>query len=162
MLSKNPMSGVEIVEVIGKETGGRWIPSPGSVYPLLSWLRKREFTNEIPTDETGIKRYELTNKGLTFFEKQVNFGRKMLDKMEFLVPLLIGKFELNGNDKRILAGTKEPAQKIVKTLLDLRAEKNKMTEEDSKAIEATLEKCACKLDELFQNIRKRNPAQLDN
>jgi DNA-binding PadR family transcriptional regulator len=35
MLVKKPMSGAEIVEVIQKETGGRWIPSSGSVYPLL-------------------------------------------------------------------------------------------------------------------------------
>ncbi len=156
MLKKKPMSGVEIVEVIEKETGGRWIPSPGSVYPLLAWLRTKELTNEIPTTETGIKRYELTSKGQTFFESQVAKGRKMLDQMEFLVPLLIGKFNLSGNDDRILAGAKEPAQEIVKTLLDLRAEKNKITDEDSKTITKALENCASELARLFQRIKKRN------
>jgi len=46
MLAKKPMSGVEIVEVIEKETGGRWIPSSGSVYPLLAALHEKGFTHQ--------------------------------------------------------------------------------------------------------------------
>ena len=76
MLAKKPMSGVEIVEVIGKETGGRWIPSSGSIYPLLAWLHNKGFTNELPSEEIGIKRYELTSKGQTFFEKQFSLRSK--------------------------------------------------------------------------------------
>jgi len=162
MLVKKPMSGVEIVEVIGKETGGRWIPSSGSVYPLLAWLHNKSFTNELPSAETGIKRYELTSKGQLFFEKQVSFGRKMLDKMEFLVPLLIGKFELNDNDSKILAGTREPAQRVVKTLLDLRDKKYQITEQDSNDIEKALNNCAKELDEICQKIRRKDSPQFGN
>ena len=142
MLSKKPMSGVEIVEVIEKETGGRWIPSPGSIYPLLAWLHKKSFTNEMPSEETGIKRYMLTAEGKAFFEKQVNFGQKILAKLEFLVPLLIGTFQFDSNDEKILERTREPAQRVIKTLLDLRAEKNcPITEQVSKDIERILKKC---------------------
>ena len=162
MLTKKPMSGVEIVEVIGKETGGRWIPSSGSVYPLLAWLHNKGLTNEMPSEETGIKRYTLTDKGKEFFEKQISFGRKMLDKLEFLVPLLIGRFEFDPNDTKILAGTKEPAQRVVKTLLDLRAEKNfQITEQFSKDIERILKKCADDLDEIVRKIHEKSSPQLD-
>jgi DNA-binding PadR family transcriptional regulator len=156
MLSKKPMSGVEIVETIEKETGGRWIPSSGSVYPLLAWLHNKGFTNEKPSEEMWIKRYALTAKGKEFFEKQITLGQKMLSKLEFLVPLLIGKFQFDPNDKEILARTKEPAQRVVKTLLDLREEKNyRLTEQVSKEIERILNKCADELEEIVQRTREK-------
>jgi DNA-binding PadR family transcriptional regulator len=160
MLAKKPMSGVEIVEVIEKETGGRWIPSSGSVYPLLATLQDKGFTKEMPSEETGIKRYALTAKGKTLFEKQITFGQKMLNKLEFLVPLLIGRFQFDPNDEKILEKTREPAQRVVKTFLDLRAERNyRMTEQDSKEIERILNKCADELEEIVQGIHEKNRSQ---
>lgn len=157
MLAKKPMSGVEIVEVIEKETGGRWIPSSGSVYPLLASLHDKGFTNEMPSEETGIKRYSLTDKGKALFEKQITFGQKMLSKLEFLVPLLIGRFQFDPNDGKILAKTREPAQRVVKTFLDLRAERNySITEQDSEEIERILNKCADELEEIVYRIRETN------
>ena len=161
MLVKKPMSGVEIVEVITKETGGRWIPSSGSVYPLLASLHERGFTTELPSEETGIKRYALTPKGKALFEKQIIFGQKMLNKLEFLVPLLIGKFQFDPTDEKILARTKEPAQRVVRTLLDLRAEKKYLiTEQVSKEIERILNKCADELEAIVHNIREKNGPQV--
>ena len=160
MLAKKPMSGVEIVEVIENETGGRWIPSSGSVYPLLAALHERGFTSETPSEETGIKRYALTAKGKALFEKQITFGQKMLSKLEFLVPLLIGRFQFDLNDEKILERTREPAQRVVKTFLDLRAERNyRITEQDSKEIERILNQCADELEEIVQGIRDKNRSQ---
>jgi DNA-binding PadR family transcriptional regulator len=161
MLSKKPMSGVEIVEVITKETGGRWIPSSGSVYPLLAWLHDRGFTNELPSEEMGLKRYALTAKGKALFEKQISFGQKLLKKLEFLVPLLIGKFQFDPNDEKILLRTKEPAQRVVKTLLDLRAEKDyQITEQVSRDIERILNKCADELEAIVHRVHEKNSPQL--
>jgi len=157
MLAKKPMSGVEIVEVIEKETDGRWIPSSGSVYPLLATLHDKGFTKEMPSEETGIKRYALTAKGKALFEKQITFGQKMLNKLEFLVPLLIGRFQFDPNDEKILERTREPAQRVVKTFLDLRAERNyRMTEQDSKEIERILNRCADDLEEIVREVREKN------
>ncbi|MCW4015009.1 MAG: PadR family transcriptional regulator [Candidatus Bathyarchaeota archaeon] len=153
MIMKKPMSGSEIVEVIEKETGGRWKPSPGSIYPLLARLHKAGYTTESPSEETGIKRYVLTQKGKAFVEKQVNFGQKLLNKLEFIVPLLIGGFQFNPNDEKILSGTREPAKRVVATLLELRPAKVALTEKDSKQIERILTKCANELEEIVQRIR---------
>jgi DNA-binding PadR family transcriptional regulator len=152
MLMKKPMSGVEIVEVIEKETGGRWKPSSGSIYPLLARLQNTGFTTESPSEETGIKRYALTTKGNAFFEKQINFGQKLLNKLEFLVPLLISGFQFDPNDKKILSGTREPAKRVVMTLLNLRAAKYQLTEQDSREIEKILSKCADELEEIVKRI----------
>ena len=161
MLTKKPMSGVEIVEVINTETGGRWIPSSGSVYPLLASLHEKGFTNEMLSEEPGIKRYSLTAKGKALFEKQIIVGQKMLSKLEFLVPLLIGRFQFDPNDEKILEKTREPAQRVVKTFLDLRAERNyRITEQDANEIERILNKCADDLERVVQKIREKNAPQL--
>ncbi|MCK5150864.1 MAG: PadR family transcriptional regulator [Candidatus Thorarchaeota archaeon] len=69
LLKENPMSGSEIITAIADKTDGRWKPSPGSVYPLLSWLLDSGYTTEAPEQEAGIKRYELTEKGVEFSEE---------------------------------------------------------------------------------------------
>jgi len=163
MLAKKPMSGVEIVEIIKNETGGRWIPSSGSVYPLLASLHERGFTNEVPSEETGIKRYALTDKGKALFEKQITLGQKMLNKLEFLVPLLIGRFQFDPNDEMLLEKTREPAQRVVRTLLDLRAERNyEMTKEFSLVIERILNQCADELETILQKMREKKRHQFTN
>jgi DNA-binding PadR family transcriptional regulator len=152
MLIKKPMSGVEIVEVIEKETGGRWKPSSGSIYPLLARLHETDYTTELANEETGMKRYTLTAKGKAFLEKQVNFGQKLLNKLEFLVPLLISGFQFDPNDEKILSGTREPSKRVVRTLLDLRPAKRQLTEKDAKEIERILTKCADELEEIVKRI----------
>lgn len=157
MLAKKPMSGVEIVEAIDKETGGRWIPSSGSVYPLLASLHDKGFTSEMPSGEACIKRYKLTDKGKALFEKHITFGQKMLSKLEFLIPLLVGRFQFDSNDEKILSNTREPAQRVVSTFLNLRAErKYRITEQDSKEIEKILTRCADDLEKVVQEIREKN------
>lgn len=163
MLSNQSMSGVEIVEAIEKGTGGRWKPSSGSIYPLLALLNEKGFTTEVPSKETGIKRYALTEKGKEYYEKQIAFGQKMLDKLEFLMPLLIRKFQFDPNDEKILSGAGESAQRIVKTLLDLRAEKDiQISDKLSKDIEKTLKKCADELEEIVKSVCEESSLKISS
>lgn len=156
MLTKKPMSGVEIVEVIKKETGERWTPSSGSVYPLLARLQNKGFTSEVPSEDSGMKRYSLTSKGKKLFEKQISFGQKLMDKLEFLVPMLIGGFQFDPNDEKLLSGTRQPAKRVVMSLLDLRAVKKELfTEQDGKEIEKILTNCADELEEIVKKIKEK-------
>jgi hypothetical protein len=50
-LSEKPMSGSEIMTEIEKKTSGRWKPSPGSIYPLLSWLQDNSYIEEVSSKE---------------------------------------------------------------------------------------------------------------
>jgi DNA-binding PadR family transcriptional regulator len=63
------MSGAEIMREIEDNTSMRWKPSPGSVYPLLSWLLDSGYTRELSDSEAGVRRYELTEEGKKFFEE---------------------------------------------------------------------------------------------
>jgi DNA-binding PadR family transcriptional regulator len=63
------MSGAEIIREIEEDTSKRWKPSPGSIYPLLSWLLDSGYTRELSDSEAGVRRYELTEEGKKFFEE---------------------------------------------------------------------------------------------
>ncbi|MCS7097715.1 MAG: PadR family transcriptional regulator [Candidatus Methanomethyliaceae archaeon] len=92
LLNEKPMSGSEIMSEIERRTVGCWRPSPGSIYPLLAWLQDNGYIIEAKKEETGIKRYTLTEKGRQFLEEQ----RKMLQQFsisrKFFVPPFISSF----------------------------------------------------------------------
>jgi DNA-binding PadR family transcriptional regulator len=69
MLNEKPMSGAEIMSDMENKTGMRWRPSPGSVYPLLSWLLDSGYTRELSESEAGVRRYELTEEGKKLLEE---------------------------------------------------------------------------------------------
>lgn len=64
------MSGAEIIREMEDKTSMRWKPSPGSVYPLLSWLLDSGYTKELSDSEAGVRRYELTKEGKMFFQEE--------------------------------------------------------------------------------------------
>lgn len=70
LLDQKPMSGAEIMSEMEDKTSMRWRPSPGSVYPLLSWLLDSGYTRELSDSEVGVRRYELTEEGKKFFEEE--------------------------------------------------------------------------------------------
>jgi len=70
LLNERPLSGSEIMSEIDRMTRGCWKPSPGSVYPLLAWLQDNGYIEEVPAQESGVKRYTLTAKGKDLLEEQ--------------------------------------------------------------------------------------------
>ncbi len=83
LLDESPISGSEIMSTITERTEKRWHPSPGSVYPLLSWLLESGYTETVPDQEAGIKRYKLTEKGTEFLaehnERHPDFDERIED-----------------------------------------------------------------------------------
>jgi DNA-binding PadR family transcriptional regulator len=82
-LNEKPMSGSEIMEEIGKQTGGFWKPSPGSIYPLLAWLQDNGYVKELPM-ENGLKRYELTENGKALLAEQKKIRKQFREEVGFL------------------------------------------------------------------------------
>lgn len=137
------MSGSEIIEEVERETGGRWKPSPGSIYPLLSRLKNKGYI-ELSSEEEGMKHYVLTKKGQDFLKKHTKFGKKLRTKLEFLAPLLFGGFWLSPYAKE-LREIRDPIKRFVRAALNLRkALEENLTEstlrEVSKALNDTTEK----------------------
>lgn len=90
LLSEKPMSGSEIMNEIGKKTDGRWKPSPGSIYPLLSWLQDNNYVRELPADQNGMKRYTLMDKGKALLEEQRKIKTEFRKEARFMPPPFLG------------------------------------------------------------------------
>ena len=150
MINEKPMSGAEIVEEIEKQTGS-WKPSPGSIYPLLASLHKKGFTRELPTDELGFKRYSFTEDGKRFFEQQIAVGKAFIKRIEFLAPMLVCGFNLEGNNERF-RGSKESAKKLMKSFIFLRQNADRISEKDAEELAEVLKDCSTKLEKIIQRL----------
>jgi DNA-binding PadR family transcriptional regulator len=151
MLSKKPMSGTEIIQEIEKRTKS-WKPSPGSIYPLLSWLQKKGFTEELPRDGMGSKRYYYTEQGKKFLEQQIEVAKDFMNKIEFLAPMLVGGFNLVENNQKLLK-SKELAKKLVKLFFSLRHNLDKLSESDAEELSEILEESSVKIEKIVQRMQ---------
>ncbi|MEM2214869.1 MAG: PadR family transcriptional regulator [Candidatus Nezhaarchaeales archaeon] len=89
LLSEKPLSGSEIMREIEKRTNGCWKPSPGSVYPLLAWLQDNGYIREVPAEESGVRRYTLTEEGRRFLEDQRKaYMHFCMSRRHYVSPLL--------------------------------------------------------------------------
>ena len=94
-LKYEPKSGYDLLKEISEKTGGAWVPSKGTLYPML---KKMEEEGLIAVSETG-KRYKnifkLTEKGEKTLEAIVRTRREEKQKMYLYRNLL---FEIFGNE----------------------------------------------------------------
>lgn len=89
LLSDKPLSGSEIMEEIKRRTFGMWRPSPGSIYPLLAWLHGSGYICKVPTQESGVRRYTLTDKGKQFLEEQRKIRERLVRRWKVFAPLFL-------------------------------------------------------------------------
>lgn len=66
LLAERPMHGYELIGELEERTGGRWRPSPGSVYPTLAQLEDEGLVQSVVGGADDKKRYELTAAGHTW------------------------------------------------------------------------------------------------
>jgi DNA-binding PadR family transcriptional regulator len=77
LLKVQPMTGKEIIDKAIVQSGGKWRPSPGLIYPLLGRLLEEGLI-----DETDNGRYKITTKGMEMssdIESVHNIMQKQLD-----------------------------------------------------------------------------------
>ena len=61
LLAEQPMHGYQIIQEIGRRSGGAWKPSPGSVYPTLQQLEDEGLVRA--QEQDGRRVYRLTEEG---------------------------------------------------------------------------------------------------
>jgi DNA-binding PadR family transcriptional regulator len=60
-LADEPRNGYQLMQAIEELSGGRWRPSPGSVYPTLAQLEDEGFVRAIERDDARL--FEITDAG---------------------------------------------------------------------------------------------------
>jgi DNA-binding PadR family transcriptional regulator len=61
LLAEEPRNGYQLMQTIEELSGGRWRPSPGSVYPALAQLEDEGYVRA--TERDGSKLFEITEAG---------------------------------------------------------------------------------------------------
>jgi len=165
-LGEKPMSGSEIIDEIESRTNGRWKPSPGSIYPLLAWLQDNGHVKELPVEQSGMKRYELTESGRALLAEQKKIMAEQREKMKeytknhagfrrerFFGPPFIGAF-LSGLPEEKLVEARKTMHKLVAAFFELgrSLDEHVSNEAFDEALEL-LNSTAEKLEEINQKLK---------
>lgn len=152
LLNEKPLSGSEIMSEIEEKTGGCWRPSPGSVYPLLAWLQDNGYIQEVPVQESGVKRYTLTDKGRQLLEEQRKLKIQFEKERKFFAPPFLGALWLHippkkAHELRVAVG------QFIDAFLNLGVSlERKFSEQALKEALAILNETTQKLEELSKKL----------
>ena len=88
VLKKNPSTGKEIIDNATTQSGGRWKPSPGLIYPLLGRL-----LDENLIEETKDGKYQITKKGRLVADDLETLNKIVKNQMDVMFRVgSVGKF----------------------------------------------------------------------
>lgn len=88
VLKKNPSTGKEIIDNATTESGGRWKPSPGLIYPLLGRL-----LDENLIEETKDGKYQITRKGRLVADDLETLNKIVKNQMDVMFRIgNVGRF----------------------------------------------------------------------
>ena len=88
LLKEHPMTGKEIIDKATLQSGGKWKPSPGLIYPLLGRLLEEGLVSE---DKDG--KYVITKKGLEITSDLESFGNILQKQIDVMMRVgNVGKF----------------------------------------------------------------------
>src|SRR6516164_5768917 len=82
LIAEQPRHGYEIIKVLEDKTAGWYSPSPGIVYPTLTYLEEAGYvTAEV---EGAKKRYAITDEGRAHLEENRDFVDAVLERLAFI------------------------------------------------------------------------------
>ena len=88
VLKKNPSTGKEIIDNATTQSGGKWKPSPGLIYPLLGRL-----LDENLIEETKDGKYQITKKGRLIADDLETLNKIVKNQMDVMFRVgNVGKF----------------------------------------------------------------------
>ena len=151
-LNEKPMSGSELMDQIGKKTGGAWKPSPGSIYPLLAWLQDNAYIKEVPT-ENGLKRYELTQSGKDLLEEQTKIRERFTENSGFLGSPFLGGFFGHLPEKKTKQIRESMRRLVISSMRLAKTLRENYSEAELDEALKVLDEASEKLDELNGKIK---------
>ncbi len=82
LLAERPSHGYELIKALEERSGGFYSPSPGMVYPALTWLEEVGYASV--TAEGAKKLYSITATGRTHLNENREAAEAMLDQLEHI------------------------------------------------------------------------------
>ena len=79
LIAEQPRHGYELIKLIEKMTRGAYSPSPGVVYPTLTFLKKASY---VTAESKGAKkRYAITEEGRAYLEENRDIANMVLARL---------------------------------------------------------------------------------
>lgn len=82
LLEKQPSHGYELIKALEERSGGFYSPSPGMIYPALTWLEEVGYASV--TAEGTKKLYSITEAGRAYLDQNRDVTNAMLGQLEFV------------------------------------------------------------------------------
>jgi DNA-binding PadR family transcriptional regulator len=92
-LKKKPKSGYEIISEIKEKTEGTWVPSKGTIYPLLRQLEKEGLIKVKTTEKRSKNIFKITPKGEKMILNTKKQGENIMKKFMKYRNLIIDMIE---------------------------------------------------------------------
>jgi len=80
LLAERPRHGYELIKALEERSGGFYVPSPGMVYPALTWLEEMGYAGV--SAEGAKKLYSLTEAGREYLKENQDAADAMLGQLE--------------------------------------------------------------------------------
>ena len=90
MLAEKPRHGYEIIKELEERSGGRYTPSPGTVYPTLTLLEEMGFA-AATLEEGGKKVYAITDAGRAHLAENKSTVDDVLERLRELGASIFGE-----------------------------------------------------------------------
>jgi len=131
MIAKQPRHGYELMRAIEERMGGSYSPSPGVIYPTLSWLEDMGYARV--EAEGGRKSYVISEEGKAF----LTANRAAIDEVQSRM----GAGHNNGRHERVPAPVIRGMENL-KLALRLRLRRGSIDEAAATQIAAALDAAA--------------------
>jgi DNA-binding PadR family transcriptional regulator len=80
LIAEQPRHGYEIIKLIEEKTSGCYSPSPGVVYPTLTFLEEAGYVTS--ESEGAKKRYTITEEGRSYLKDNRDIADMVLERLE--------------------------------------------------------------------------------
>ncbi len=98
LIAEQPRHGYEIIKVLEEKTEGWYAPSPGIVYPTLTYLEEAGY---VTAQADGAKRlYSITAEGRTYLESNRAFVDAVLERLDAVGERMRSRRSDEDNDGR--------------------------------------------------------------
>jgi DNA-binding PadR family transcriptional regulator len=90
LLDEKPRHGYEIIKELEERSGGRYTPSPGTVYPTLTMLEEMGFATAT-VEEGGKKVYAITDAGRQHLAENKGAVDEVIDRLALVGASIFGE-----------------------------------------------------------------------
>src|SRR5712671_1618098 len=143
LIAEQPRHGYEIIKVLEDKTEGWYAPSPGIVYPTLTYLEEAGY---VTAQADGAKRlYTITDEGRTYLESNRAFVDAVLERLDAVGERMRSRRSNEDNDGRRGPRVPRLVQAALENLRDVTVERLKDNGDTEAKVVEVLARAAAEL-----------------